>query len=837
MSEKIRNIIILISVIIGLTQLELKASDFTENTFLIAEINAQNYNSNRLWNFVGDNKWSGIKLELDTLEHEIVLANTNTPLNIFLEKINTIVTADDSKLIPVFLNYSGDVLLLDSVINNSEISSRTFYLPQGEAWPALDYLIQAKRQVLFFISGNFVNESRVLHAIENYAFQISATQLAAYSTTLENTSNINKELLIIENFDQLPTEVPPNRLSRNLNPDYINNLLENWKKFGKKPNFLLVGNNNVFNFDFIIDQLNSFQAIKGQVRISGKNLERVYWKNPDILVTGGEFSIPYRGGEEVILSPFAPGYQMTPYQIIVTSEMVVPENFRILANPLELAEGLQGSFRFDDVIRDELNPEKIFDGTGYSFTEDIERGSVLRLPENANINLGNPDNYGLPNSSFTVSCFVKFTDIMEFGDNAIMGNAESGYRRGMHLVLRSGHPYFGLWANDFMSDEILENNTWYHLAWRYILETGEQAIFLNGQYIGSSDGHPPYSGTSDIHVGSAISQGASLRGYIDDLYIWDRPLGNDEINRLALDEEIEMLKETEKGDWFSKNFLTIIFVISGLIILIIIGLVRFRKGSKKNTLAANAPVTPNKNQVQLFGEFRAINSEGKDITELFTPKVKELLLFTLIYTLKNGIGASVTEVNDILWEGIKGKKAANNRAVTLNKLRKILTQFNAIEIVSNSGYLQFKSSGIFFSDYLEAFRLCQIPEGMTTRQLETFFHLVKKGRLLKGIDWPWLDEIRGFTGNQVIDNLIKLASVYKKQNRPKEVEALALRILDYDDLNEEAIFLQIWALQASGNTHLAKFNFKSFCSKYEKSMSEPYSMDFNQFTAFYAEQL
>jgi hypothetical protein len=56
------------------------------------------------------------------------------------------------------------------------------------------------------------------------------------------------------------------------------------------------------------------------------------------------------------------------------------------------------------------------------------------------------------------------------------------------------------------------------------------------------------------------------------------------------------------------------------------------------------------------------------ITDLFTPKVKELFLFVLIYTLKSGIGASIRDINDVLWEGISSRKVANNRSVTLNKL-------------------------------------------------------------------------------------------------------------------------------------------------------------------------
>jgi len=811
------------------------ASEFSDNTFLIAQLNAQNYNSNRLWNFLKSDTSSGIEIELDTLGKEIFLKGSNRNLTQVLEKTGMLVTENDSRFVPIFLNFNGDVLILDSIINNSVISPQIFYLPQGEAWPTLDYLVQADRRFVFFIDGNYQNESRILHDLKSYSLQISANRLTSNSTVLGNVSSINRELLVVNNFDRLPTSAPLNREIRNLVPDYINYLLDNWKKFGKKPNFLFVGN-NILRFDFIIDQLNSFSAIKGQVRTSGKNLEKVYWKNPDVLLTGGKFSFPYRGGEELILEPFAPGYEMTPNQVVVTTEMVVPENYSILAIPLSIADGMTGSFKFEGIVTNEINPSESFDGVNYSFSRDIDRGSVLRLPENANINLGQPETYGLPNSSFTVSCFVKFTDILEFGDNAILGNAESGYRRGMHLVLRSGSPYFGLWANDFMSDVVLKNNIWYHLTWRYIIETGEQSIFLNGQFIGGSDGHPPYSGTSDLHVGSAISRGASLRGYMDNLYLWNRPLGNEEIIRLALDEEINLEQQKERINLLSTNMGIGILILSTLIIgFVIFFLIRLAR-AKKEFQPQDTLVVSNKNQIKLFGEFDAFNVEGEKITDLFTPKVKELFLFVLIYTLRNGIGAQNEDIDKNLWHGIESKKVANNRAVTLNKLRKILSQFNKVEIISNNGYLQLKITAPFFCDYIEAFNLCQIPQGLNKKQLETFFLLVKKGRLLKRTNWEWLDEIRGFTGNQVIDNLLKLAAIYKKENKLKELEAVAQRILDYDDLNEEAIYLQIWALQKANNSNLAAFNFKSFVTKYEENMGESFNMNFEEFNRYYSEK-
>ncbi len=820
--------LLLICIVYSFTLLKVFAVDFSDKTFLVSKISPLNLHNQQTWDLIRQSDATGIEIELVIKNGNAFLHNSSDNFATILEKINTSINVDQSKIIPVFIRYNDNILLLDSIINESQISSSIFYLPQGETWPSTEYLVQANRRIIFFIEGNFTNDSRILHRIENYTFGISAGISANSLFTINNTEKINHELFVIKNFEQLPTKIPPNPSNRNLIPDYINFLLENWKKYGKKPNFIFVGNESLY-FDFIVDQLNSFTWIKGVAKISDKNLEKVYWKNPDILITGGKFSFPFRGGEELILTPYVPGFKMIPQQIVVTAEMTIPERYTILASPLKLREDLTGSFSFEGVVLNSVNSVQNFDGNSFSIIQDIERGNVLRLPENASINLGNPESYGLRNSSFTVSCFVKFTEILEFGDNAILGNYESGYRKGLHLILRSGHPYFGLWANDFIAEKTLQPNIWYHLAWRYIIETGEQSIFLNGQHIGGSLGHPPFSGTGDIHLGSALSSGASLRGYIDNLHIWNRPLGNDEINRLSLDEDIHLneLSEIKNGFWNNTyKWLLFIFgiMLAGLIIFV------FSKRFRKKIIPINDSSEERfENKIHLYGEFKAFNNKGEEVTDLFTPKVKELFLFVLIYSLKSGIGANISEINDALWPGISPRKVANNRSVTLNKLRKILLHMDGIEIVSNGGYLQAKLKKPFQCDYVNAYKLCQIPEKLTKQQLISFFEIVRRGRFLKGLNLPWLDEIRGFTGNQVIDNLLNLAAIYQKELNLTEVEKIAQRILDYDDLNEEAIYLQVWALQKTNNSNLAKFNFNNFTKKYESSFGEPYPMNFSQF--------
>lgn len=819
-----------------LPQVTIQATEFSDYSFLIAKANTQNLSSADFWEFLKTNNSSGIELIVKEQNNNIIIPGTNEDFSKFLDRINEVFIENTTKVIPVFLDFNDNITILDSVINQSSVVSEIFYLPQGETWPSLEYLIQAKRRIIFFVNGNYSGESHILHNLDNYVLRISADEISGTSGIYTPPPRVNMELFMVDKFNKLPVKSPPARLSRHMIPDYINFLLENWTRYGKRPNFIFV-ENDYNNFQFIITQLSSFTWINGSVKFAGKTLEKVYWRNPDVSITGGKFSFPYRGGEEITLSPFVPGFRMTPQQVVVTGEMDVPERYNIIASPLKLSDNLTGSFGFEGIVMNALEPEKVYNGENYSFTQDIERGNVLKLPENASINLGNPEDFGLRNSSFTVSCFVKFTDILEYSDNAVLGNYQSEYRRGLHLILRSGHPYFGLYSNDYISEVKLQPNIWYHLVWRYVIETGEQTIFLNGRNIGGSDGHPPFSGTGDIHLGSALSKGASLRGYIDDLNFWSRPLGIEEINRLALNESI-ILPETQESEGIFQEFPIKLVGSAFLGILLIITLFFTVKKKHSSSPSVNLPprFKDTANSIQLFGKFKAFDKNANDITILFTPKVKELFLYILIFSVKNGTGVRVEDVDEHLWPGIDPGKVANNRAVTLNKLRKILQKIGGIEIIVQNKSIHAITEPPFFCDYAEAYQLCQLTGDMSRQELETFFFLVKKGRFLKETTWPWLDEMRGLTGSLVIDNLLKLASFYKKEKSLEEIDAISRRILDYDDMNEEAIFLQIWSLQQTNNLHMAKFNFTSFRSKYRENLNEEYPMNFDEFIQFYSSQ-
>lgn len=100
---------------------------------------------------------------------------------------------------------------------------------------------------------------------------------------------------------------------------------------------------------------------------------------------------------------------------------------------------------------------------------------------------------------------------------------------------------------------------------------------------------------------------------------------------------------------------------------------------------------------------------------------------------------------------------------------------------------------------------------------------------MKGAAWQWINAMKGYTGNLVIYILLKLALIYRKDKNLPGMESIALRILEYDGLNEEATWLNICCHRKINNAHQARFYFNSFHSRYLKSMAEDYPINFEEF--------
>ncbi|MCK7532005.1 MAG: hypothetical protein MZV63_13760 [Marinilabiliales bacterium] len=85
--------------------------------------------------------------------------------------------------------------------------------------------------------------------------------------------------------------------------------------------------------------------------------------------------------------------------------------------------------------------------------------------------------------------------------------------------------------------------------------------------------------------------------------------------------------------------------------------------------APDEPMEKPNYQLILFGGFQVFNQKNEDITNKFSPLLKELFLLILLYTYKNNKGITSDQISEYLWFGKSTPSARNNRAVNIAKLK------------------------------------------------------------------------------------------------------------------------------------------------------------------------
>ena len=134
----------------------------------------------------------------------------------------------------------------------------------------------------------------------------------------------------------------------------------------------------------------------------------------------------------------------------------------------------------------------------------------------------------LYNSSFTAEAWIKGNAYS--GDNGVFATDQTGYNVGLHLTIRGAVPYMGFYSNDIGGATTLSPGIWYHIAWRYDISTGEQAIFVNGKLDNAGTGHPAFQGTDNIKIGREFG-GSYFNGIIDDARIYNYARTADQIQQ------------------------------------------------------------------------------------------------------------------------------------------------------------------------------------------------------------------------------------------------------------------------------------------------------------------
>ena len=294
----------------------------------------------------------------------------------------------------------------------------------------------------------------------------------------------------------------------------------------------------------------------------------------------------------------------------------------------------------------------------------------------------------------------------------------------------------------------------------------------------------------------------------------------------------------QKGSSRGKNTTLIISALA-LLILISSAYLYRRKQVAKKVRNRKSEISADMHQVEeipdsrhydfsrqsicFFGGFKVKDKNGEDITDMFTPTLKSLLIILILYTVKNEKGLSGNKLLQALWFDKTEESAKNNRNVYMSKLRNILERIGDVKIVNQKGFWSICFEDDTICDYIEAQHLFTEQNG-NQDTLEKLVELLLRGVMLPNVEEDWVDSFKNDFSNRTIDFLTGLL-------RNSDLsDTFLLRIADtlfqHDFINEDALRVKCSILYKQGKKGLAKTVYDAFCKDYQSSLgtSFPTSM-------------
>ncbi|NVM67802.1 two-component SAPR family response regulator [Mucilaginibacter sp. SG538B] len=232
------------------------------------------------------------------------------------------------------------------------------------------------------------------------------------------------------------------------------------------------------------------------------------------------------------------------------------------------------------------------------------------------------------------------------------------------------------------------------------------------------------------------------------------------------------------------------------------------------------------NAVYLLGEFTVYDKNKRDITYLFSPKIKQLFILILLNSReKNGVISK--KISTTLWPDKDVVKTKNIRGVTINHLRNILSDIDGLELAFLNDTYSFISTEDFYCDYFvvrEALKQTNVGEPSAFNYLD----LVARGGLLQHIPEIWLDDFKQEYEEALMPVILPvIKKAYDAFDYKKALE-IARIVLNIDPFNDIGIKFKLKALRRTKGIEHARKVYEEFSAEYEKSLGEEYPVPFEK---------
>ncbi len=225
------------------------------------------------------------------------------------------------------------------------------------------------------------------------------------------------------------------------------------------------------------------------------------------------------------------------------------------------------------------------------------------------------------------------------------------------------------------------------------------------------------------------------------------------------------------------------------------------------------------NAIYLFGEFTVRDRNNRDITYLFSAQLKQIFCLILEYSTTEG-GIASQRLSNILWPDKPADKVKNSRGVTINHLRKVLSELDGIELIYDKGYFKIEQSAEFYCDYSRCMEI------ISTNEIETYrdelIEIVSRGKFLQLSDHPLYDSFKEEMEKKLEPVLLLEMEKSFEAELYQATIALADALANIDPLNDAALTFQIKAMQRLKMNDEARLRYQTFIVEYKKVMGTDY---------------
>lgn len=245
------------------------------------------------------------------------------------------------------------------------------------------------------------------------------------------------------------------------------------------------------------------------------------------------------------------------------------------------------------------------------------------------------------------------------------------------------------------------------------------------------------------------------------------------------------------------------------------------------------------NALFLFGEFSVKDSKGRDITYMFSTKIKQLFLLTLLKSLNTSKGITATSIYGALWPDKDMQSAKNLKCVSINKIRKILEELEGISFIYDDKHYKIEMTEALYCDYQDYLQLINrlTADSCHTETLKQLSAILNRGRFLGSTDDLVFDKTKAAQEEEILNMLpFEFEKLYSEQEF-EIITSITNAIFLIDPYNDVALWYLLNTYHKTKREDAAMRKYYLFTSDYLKHMGVNYPYSYTDITHYSIKEL